>query len=490
MMEVTALNSEKMVKSTQEQAVAAWIDYLNVLRLHELVEKLAKQDINLEAAMSELQKLKFFVSDPSHILGFIRQKHGEIAEHVQVAFMNAERFIVGQEASHTFDGVGRLAPEDYLRFGKMVQSKFYMNVNGSLMAIAHHLDAYPWFIDQGGVYDIPKNHYNELMRIYRSGASGATLSKPDSKLYEAIREWETQHNVQFDKVVHPSVVNYEDVQLDTVHHTIQQEEAKIEKKDQQQREKAHTEAQPTLEEGIKTTVTAALLEGGVAFAISVYKKKKAGKKIAEFTKDDWKELGIDTGIGTGKGAIRGSAVYVLTNFASVPAPMASAMITATLGMLSQAYKLNSGDITAEEFIDNSEAVCLDVTMSAVSSMLGEILIPVPILGAIVGNTVGMFMLNISQSYLSAKEQKLIQAYQNEMSLLTAQMAAAEKEHFEKLFAELERYSSLVAYAFDPNVNSRFENMLSRAALVGANVNRMIDFDAGASLFSSGKPVVL
>ena len=109
------LSSEKIVKSTQEQAVAAWIDYLNVLRLHELAEKLARQDINFETAMAELQKLKIFVSDPSHILGFIRQKHGEIAEHVQVAFMNAERFIVGQEANHTFDGVGRLAPEDYLR---------------------------------------------------------------------------------------------------------------------------------------------------------------------------------------------------------------------------------------------------------------------------------------------------------------------------------------------------------------------------------------
>ena len=484
------LSSERIVESTQEQAVAAWIDYLNVLRLHELAEKLAKQDINLEATMIELQKLKIFVSDPSHILGCIRQKHGEIAEHVQVAFMNAERFIVGQGASHTFDGVGRLAPEDYLRFGKMVQSKFYMNVNGSLMAIAHHLDTYPWFIDQGGVYDIPKNHYNKLIHIYRSGVSGAVLSQPDSKLYDAIREWEMQHNVQFDKVVHPSVVNYEDVQLDTVHHTIRQEEAKIEKMDQQQREQAHAEAQPTLEEGIKTTVTAALLEGGAAFAVSVYKKKKAGKKIAAFTKEDWKELGIDTGIGTGKGAIRGSTVYMLTNFTSVPAPMASAMITATLGMLSQAYKFNSGDITAEEFIDNSEAVCLDVAMSAVSSMLGEILIPIPVLGAIVGNTVGMFMLNISRSYLSSEEQKLITAYQSDMSALTAEIVATEKEQFAKLSAELAKFSSLVSYAFDSNVNSRFENLISRATLVGATTNRMIDFDAGASLFGNGKPVVL
>ena len=49
------------------------------------------------------------------------------------------------------------------------------------------------------------------------------------------------HNVRFDNVVHPSVVNYDDVQLETVHNTIQAEEAKIEETDQQRREQAHAE---------------------------------------------------------------------------------------------------------------------------------------------------------------------------------------------------------------------------------------------------------
>lgn len=84
------MSGAKIVKNTQEQAVAAWIDFRNVLRLQELAERLAKQDINFETAMAELRKLKIFVSDPSHILGSIKQKHGEIAEHVQVHFTNAE----------------------------------------------------------------------------------------------------------------------------------------------------------------------------------------------------------------------------------------------------------------------------------------------------------------------------------------------------------------------------------------------------------------
>ena len=38
----------------QEQAVAAWIDHLNVLRFNEIVRQLANQDINLEKVKEEL----------------------------------------------------------------------------------------------------------------------------------------------------------------------------------------------------------------------------------------------------------------------------------------------------------------------------------------------------------------------------------------------------------------------------------------------------
>ena len=48
-MEVATVSGERIAKSTQEQAVAAWIDFRNGLRLHELAERLANQDINFEA---------------------------------------------------------------------------------------------------------------------------------------------------------------------------------------------------------------------------------------------------------------------------------------------------------------------------------------------------------------------------------------------------------------------------------------------------------
>lgn len=72
-----------------EQAIAAWITHLNQMRLDTLIEKLNRQDINLEEALKELEKIKQFIGDPAHILGSVTTKHGEIAEHMQVNFENA-----------------------------------------------------------------------------------------------------------------------------------------------------------------------------------------------------------------------------------------------------------------------------------------------------------------------------------------------------------------------------------------------------------------
>lgn len=135
-----------VLKNNQEQATAAWIDHLKNLRIEDMIQQLARQDKNFENALQQLNELKIFIGDPEHILGSYLTKHGEIAEHVQVRFCNADKLLVGKAANHTFEGVGRTAMEDYLRNGKMIQSKFYNGVKGTFNAIVTHLKSYPYFI--------------------------------------------------------------------------------------------------------------------------------------------------------------------------------------------------------------------------------------------------------------------------------------------------------------------------------------------------------
>ena len=48
---ILATNIRNILKSSQEQAVAAWINYLNQVRLDRLIESLSKQDTNLATAV-------------------------------------------------------------------------------------------------------------------------------------------------------------------------------------------------------------------------------------------------------------------------------------------------------------------------------------------------------------------------------------------------------------------------------------------------------
>lgn len=173
----------RAIKSTQEQAAASWITYLNQARLDELVAKLNQQDINLEEALGELEEIKEFIGDPAHILGSATTKHGEIAEHMQVNFSNARRAIQGLDKNHSFDGVGRTAPEDYLRDGQQVQSKFYNGLRNTFFgkhALSEHLETYPDFVKNGGAYDIPKDQYEKLVDLldkYENNRSQLTAAE-------------------------------------------------------------------------------------------------------------------------------------------------------------------------------------------------------------------------------------------------------------------------------------------------------------------------
>ena len=60
---------EDTINNAQQQATAAWINFLNFERLRRMVEQLSHQDLNCEAAIKELAILKKFLCNPEHILG-------------------------------------------------------------------------------------------------------------------------------------------------------------------------------------------------------------------------------------------------------------------------------------------------------------------------------------------------------------------------------------------------------------------------------------
>lgn len=463
---------EQTAKSTQEQATAAWITYINRQRIDELIQALSSQDASLEKALAELEKLKNFIGDPAHILGNAATKHGEIAENVQVYFSNARRLIEGLFKEYTFDGVGRTAPEDYLKNGQPIQSKFYNGPSGNktFKAILEHLEKYPDFIKNGGKYDIPKDQYKRLVDLLNRPSS--ELSRSEATLVKTIREWEKTANVSFADKINPSVVDYADVQQGAIENTIKTEESSIEERDQELRREAQQQAEPSLREGVNATMLSAALEGSVEFCLGVRRKLKEGKKLHSFTADDWKELGVDTASATAKGGIRGASVYLLTNYANTPGCVATAFMTAVFGIVSQARQLQQDIITEHDFVDNIAVLALDVSVSAVSSLIGEFTIPIPVLGPIIGNTVGMFLYGIAKDFLATKEQNVISNFVNEISQLNAELDLQYQQLVQELQAKFEKFSSIVDLAFSKEANEAFVNSVMLADYTGAGASAL------------------
>ena len=185
--------------------------------------------------------------------------------------------------------------------------------------------------------------------------------------------------------------------------------------------------------------------------LAVVQKRREGKKLKEFTSEDWIDIAGDTGFGFVKGGVRGLSIYGLTNFTATSAAVASAIVTAAFGIAEQANKLRRGEIDELEFIENAELVSLEAAVSALSSFVGQALIPVPILGAVIGNTVGTVMYRAVSSSLSKREAELIERYVGEQRVLDERLAAEYQELIETLDASMSEYLGVLERAFSPDV---------------------------------------
>ena len=172
------IEAKKMIKRGQEQAVASWINYLNQVRLDRLMEVLQKEELNLNEAMSTIgETLKTISRDIVNNgkgRGGQYGMHGFIAEVAECGIGNAREQIEGK--APIYEWINDNGPEDLRRGATLIQQKF---VNGgghlSLQAIRMHLNAYPDFLDNGGVYQIPEDHYEKIKWLLSISERGAVV---------------------------------------------------------------------------------------------------------------------------------------------------------------------------------------------------------------------------------------------------------------------------------------------------------------------------
>ncbi|WP_445663192.1 hypothetical protein [Enterobacter soli] len=468
-----------------DQLIGSAVNALNQARIDDEIFTLSRQDIAYELACKEMLKPRDFVASPGNILGSMSTKHGEIAEQVEVAVRNSEQAIEErlQDASTfraTFEGVGRTAPQDYLIDGMDVQSKFINGTNNNLVHVLKHMEAYPNFGKDGSFYHIPKDTWQEIQDVLDGKPVEGLKSSTIEAIKAKVAEIERQTQRPFADVVRPGVSDYKDVQLGKIDETLDKHDQELAKQNDTKRAEIIDDHQPSLAEGMRATAMGAAVGGAFALGTGIYRKYRDGKNIfrGDFDAQDWQDVGLDSLKGAAVGGISAGAIYTLTNYASMGAPFASSLVTATKGVASLARSYQRGEIGLDEFTDLGLIVCAESAIVGAMTVAGQALIPVPVLGALIGSISGKFMVTVAKS-LDGKARQVLQARMDEFA---RRLDAIEQQVLNRILSEFAALGELTKAAFNVETNRQLlEASITLAQAHGVEDDKIIknadDLDA-------------
>ena len=404
--------------------------------------------------------------------------HGFIAEFAEAGIVNARR---------AFEGLNPIVkvlndngPADLLIGRNTIQMKFYNNLRDELAQSFHYSAKMKMMF--------PKDHvlvYEKIMDGAKEVEfNGKKLSiKQITDIRQMINDiTESKGLTSYKSWMKSSVLNYDDAQRNSIKSILDSEEKNICKtvrlKQQELNRKrlvAQKNSLPRIKEANKIARNAAFLQGGLALMSAVYGKYKEGKNIFEFDQSDWLDCGLETVEGAVKGAISGYAIYGLTNVFKMSAPNASAFVTASYGMVDIITKLRTNEITEDEFINFITINTLDTTLATIGSCVGQTLIPVPVLGAVVGSIATSIIWEIGKGFLSDREQELIQNYRENLDSHIKNLDDKYKIIFNDIIDKYHKLGRLQDYSFDLSLNTRlrFEYSIELAENLEISDNQIL-----------------
>lgn len=446
-------------------------------------ERMQYAQTALDESLKCVENVRDFVSDPEHILGSMQTKHGEIAEHIEVEIRNGRDILKFLKPSATFEGVGRTAPEDYIIDGVQVQSKFINGANNSLKEVLGHFRTYPNFTENG-YYHIPKDQYEIISKIANGENIEGLHSRTIRACKETIEQIERETGKSFSEVVRPGISTYKEVQLGSVNKTLDgyEQEFKdtnantveeIRQDSNSQKAEAQHITDPSWGEALKYSAVAAVISGGVSAGLKIYTKIHCGKKITEFTLADWKEIGYDFTKGGAKGGISGLGIYGLTKLGGFSAPFAGAMVSTAMGIASLAADYRKGKISKLDFSESACALSVEAGLSSIGAAIGQVAIPIPVLGAIIGTATAKASLEISKYILGKKEADLIKQMQQEYDALVKKLNAESLAIIQQMDDYYRRLDGYIDAALSKESAARFYGSIELCRFLNVPENCII-----------------
>jgi len=461
--------SEQTIDSNVEQGIASYVDYMNNIRLTDLMnaiesiltsetDKLSDLDTKSANALSHLDRARMEIVNliNSNRAGEARV-HGFIAEFAETGIRNARDVYQGLQNSVVL--LSNNGPVDILLQGKEMQMKFYADISVEIKQAANYRKMSMIF---------PKDHVDVIKEIM-SGAEAVEIngnilsSTKINNIRKAIENESALRGVSYDEWLESSMLKYDDVRKGTIDQTLErevndinkqtaQQESGIKKEADSDRLSAQQEAQPSFGEASKVAGIGAAVQGGFNLGIFVYQKHKEGKEVWDFDIEDWKECGVNTAKGAIKGGISGYAIYGLTNVCHLAAPSAGAITSGTFGLSNAIVKYRKGDVDTDGFIDLVTLNAIDATGAAIGAAIGQTVIPIPVVGALVGSIVATTALSLGKGVLNKHEIDVIKIYKERINSFVDKLDSEYQVILDELLNEYHKLGNLQRYSFDLDFN--------------------------------------
>lgn len=369
------------MNQAEQNGLASMVLQSKVIRLSELAKAIQDIDSRKAGALEELEKLgRKVVELVASNRGGEKGIHGFIGEASQVYINNAKSIMRGDGVVCELLDDGSMT--DYIENGIDIQQKACRGYLG-LDHILFHNARYPEF---QGNYDIPNDFYEKFARLSSlSQMEAGRLSRYDLRIWKLIQVIKEKRII-----IRPMLLNYDEIQLDTIEGTIERSRAEIKAEAEGQIIDAQELHKPTVKAFSFTTGFSAAAEAGMSGVMKAFEIRNHGKSFREFDREDAKEIGKASLEGGVKGALRGALIYGMENYTPISGILPSIAVTVGFDSVKAYRRYKAGELTGVECLKTIEKAAIIASAGAIGAKVGKKISPIPIIGEIVGSLVLSF----------------------------------------------------------------------------------------------------
>jgi len=112
-------------------------------------------------------------------------------------------------------------------------------------------------------------------------------------------------------------------------------------------------------------------------------------------------------------------------------------------------------------------------VSALSSLIGQTIIPLPVLGAVIGNITGEFVYNICKKVSNDAEAELIAEHNRNINILDNKLQEETEKILDNIRNSAKKFINIEAMVFDEELNSNFCKSIERANFIGVPQEKIL-----------------